>query len=109
MIVDMAGLKVEERQMGARSLLVRHAPASAGEVRHMLAADLRACGVTEGSIDDAVLVASELLGNAIVHAQDGATAGLGVTWEIAGDGVTIHVYDHSDAQPEPRRAGPTSA
>lgn len=88
--------------MGA--MRVRHEPASAALVRHGLAADLLAHGVPPESVDEAVLVASELVGNAIRHApveQDH----LDVHWSVDGETMTISVADRAPGRPRLRNAG----
>ena len=92
--------------MSSRSLLVPCDPSSAARVRHTIADDLAEQGVAESCVDDVVLVTSELLGNAIVHAGCGTAAGLDVTWEVAPDAVTVRVRDDSSDQPQVRTPGP---
>ncbi len=89
--------------MGA--MRVRHEPASAALVRHGLAADLTAQGILADSVDEAVLVASELVGNAIRHAVAGEQGELDVRWGLDGDEVLISVGDHAPGRPTLRRVG----
>ena len=63
-------------------------------VRSLVADELRALG-REALIDDAVLVVSELVANAVLHA--GGLAGVGVTER--GDNVRIEVHDRTRVQP----------
>lgn len=88
------------------ALLVRHDPASAAHVRHQIAADLCSHSVTPDSVDDVVLVASELVGNAITHAA--AQGELDVAWDILGDSVIIRVSDSSQELPKARQPDPTA-
>ncbi|MEO9139707.1 MAG: ATP-binding protein [Jatrophihabitans sp.] len=88
------------------SLLVRHDPASAGVVRREVAADLTAHEITPDSVDDVVLVISELVGNAVTHAIDDGD--LDVAWELEDATVIVRVYDSCPGQPTPRQATPTA-
>jgi anti-sigma regulatory factor (Ser/Thr protein kinase) len=91
---------------------VRHEPSSAALVRRRLRAELAREGIDADSIDEVVLVASELVGNAVRHTPTGP---LEVTWEIDADGVTVRVADPSSILPtlrtpldsEPRGRGLT--
>jgi two-component sensor histidine kinase len=85
-------------------LCVRPEPASAALVRERIAADLTADHVTRDSVADVVLVASELVGNAVVHAAQ--PQDLDVTWEFENGWVVVCVGDGSDQQPRPRNAAP---
>lgn len=86
------------------SMLVRHEPASAARVRHELATALTQRGVPPESVDEAALVTSELLGNAIRHTPGGGSGMLDVSWEFDETGVTIAVADASSVYPHPRAA-----
>lgn len=74
-------------------LLVRHDPASAAVVRSELAADLQARSLTQESVDDVLLVASELVGNAVVHGHAVANGALDVGWDVEDDVVIVRVND----------------
>lgn len=87
--------------MGA--LAVRHDPTSAALVRHSIADDLAAESLSADSIADVVLVASELVGNAVRHTAASADD-LGISWEVEDDAVTVRVTDPSDVPPRPRPA-----
>jgi anti-sigma regulatory factor (Ser/Thr protein kinase) len=86
-------------------MLVRPDARSAARVRHEIAADLQARSVTQPSIDDVVLVASELVGNAVIHA--GAAGDLDIAWDVEDHAVVVRVNDASAQQPQLRQAGPT--
>ena len=96
--------------MGVGALAVRHHVTSAAVVRHHIADDLAGNAVARDSIDDVVLVASELVGNAVVHtgpdtAEDlHAAEDLDVRWEIEPGAVVVRVTDPSGQLPEPRAA-----
>jgi anti-sigma regulatory factor (Ser/Thr protein kinase) len=86
------------------ALAVRHEPASAALVRHSIADDLSGRAVCRESIDDVVLVASELVGNAVLHTEADTTNDLDVTWDVetGPETVVVRVADPSNAAPRPR-------
>jgi anti-sigma regulatory factor (Ser/Thr protein kinase) len=86
------------------ALLVRHEPESAAFVRRQLATDLDAYDLPEDAIDDVVLVASELVGNAVRHTTASAQGTLNVTWDVDASGVRVSVGDPSDQPPVARTA-----
>jgi anti-sigma regulatory factor (Ser/Thr protein kinase) len=75
---------------------VRHEPGSAALVRRRLSDDLARNGVDAESIAEVVLVASELVGNAVRHTSSGP---LDVSWDLDPDGVTVRVADESTTLP----------
>lgn len=75
---------------------VRHEPSSAALVRSRLSEDLVSQGIDTDSIDEVVLVASELVGNAVRHTPPGP---LDITWDIDPGGVTVRVADPSSTLP----------
>lgn len=87
------------------ALLVRHEPASAAFVRRQLADDLAAYDLPAQTIDDAVLVASELVGNAIRHTDVSRSGTLNVSWDVDESGVRVAVADPSSQEPRLRAAG----
>lgn len=92
--------------MGA--VAVRHDPASVAVVRHSIADDLSTRSVDRDSIDDVLLVASELVANAVLHAcapEADSDTSLAVDWEVAAGFVTLHVNDGSSVMPMPRSSG----
>jgi anti-sigma regulatory factor (Ser/Thr protein kinase) len=88
------------------SLLVPHEPPSAAAVRQALWQDLSDHGVDPESVDTVVLIASELLGNAIRHTEI-ERVGLRVSWELEAASVRVEVADHSTTTPCPRPPRPT--
>lgn len=84
--------------MDVGTLLVRHDAASAAAVRRQVAADLTTRSLTADSVDDVLLVISELVGNAITHAADSGE--LDVVWQLEGDTVTVRVSDDSTDLPQ---------
>ena len=75
------------------TLLVPHAPTSVGIARHRCIDELRARGVLSATIDDAALVLSELVGNAVRHGQPLNGGGIEVGWHITEQLVRIEVRD----------------
>lgn len=89
--------------MSVGTLAVRHHATSAAVVRHSIADDLVGAEVARDSIDDVVLVASELVGNAVVHTgADDAAGDLDVSWELEPGAVVVRVADPSSDLPRPR-------
>jgi serine/threonine-protein kinase RsbW len=72
---------------------VRHAPASAGEVRRQLGADLADAGIDPAVIGDAALVLSELVGNSIRYGRPLPGGTLEVTWSLDAAGLCLRVTD----------------
>lgn len=71
-----------------RSVTLAHAPASVTGARQRLCSDLQAMQICEARVDDAALVLSELVSNALRHAQplqgpDGDC--VGVAWRVRMD------------------------
>lgn len=84
-------------------LAVNHDPANAAVVRHSIAADLSTRAVAPERIDDVVLVASELVSNAVLHtAANRVDEELDVAWEIRPGCVLIQVLDGSPDLPRRR-------
>lgn len=68
-------------------------PASVAVARRALADELRAAGIFDSAVCDAVLVVSELLSNAILHAYPLPGESLRVTWDVDGSWVEVAVSD----------------
>jgi anti-sigma regulatory factor (Ser/Thr protein kinase) len=82
-------------------------PSSAAVVRQRISADLARAGLPEGLIDDVVLVATELLSNALRHARSLPDDQLDIRWEVRQDSVSIKVTDGGGRhQPHVRHPGP---
>lgn len=75
------------------SHLVPHAPWSASSVRRELVIDLAACDVPSAVVDDAVLVLSELVGNAVRHGSPLADGCLRVSWDLTPERLHLEVWD----------------
>ena len=92
--------------MGA--VLVRHEPTSAALVRRRLAAVLADFDVAPDTVDDVLLVASELVGNAVRHARAVPPDALHVSWSIDGPSLTVSVTDGSAELPRLQRPEPSA-
>lgn len=88
----------------AGALLVQHEPASAAFVRHELARDLARYDLPSEAIDNAVLVVSELVGNAVRHTPSSTSGTLDVSWDVDDSGVRVCVGDPSNQPPRARVA-----
>jgi anti-sigma regulatory factor (Ser/Thr protein kinase) len=81
-------------EVGATStMLVPHSPPSASVVRHRFVDELRGRGLPGLVVDDAVLVLSELVGNAIRHGAPLPTGGIRVGWTVGPEIIRIEVAD----------------
>lgn len=74
-------------------MLLPCAPASVAVARRALRDELRAAGIFDSAVRDAVLVISELLSNAILHAHPLPGQRLQVAWAVDGSGIEIAVSD----------------
>jgi anti-sigma regulatory factor (Ser/Thr protein kinase) len=86
------------------ALQVRHEPSSAALVRHQIIDDLRPRGIPSQSVEMIVLVASELVGNAVLHSTSAQSNVLQVNWDVDATGVTVCVADSSLQLPRRREA-----
>lgn len=80
-------------------------PASVSKVRRAVVADLDARDMPAAVIDEAEIVTSELVSNAIRHARPLADGTLRVRWKVKGDAVELEVTDGggvSIPKPAPR-------
>ncbi|MGH8970297.1 MAG: ATP-binding protein [Actinomycetes bacterium] len=75
------------------SVMVPHARPSVGVARRALADHLRMSGVGARDVEDAVLVLSELLSNAIKHAAALPAGELKVCWSVDDDSLHVEVTD----------------
>ena len=99
------------RQWKYRDLVTRlkvpAQPSSASAVRQRIWQELSGAGIAEAVVEDVVLVATELLSNALRHARSLDGDLLVISWEIAGDAVSIKVTDGGGRhQPHVRHPGP---
>jgi anti-sigma regulatory factor (Ser/Thr protein kinase) len=74
-------------------MLVPHSPPSASAVRHRFVDEMRARGLPPMVIDDAALVLSELVGNAIRHGAPLPGGGIRVGWTVSADIIRVEVAD----------------
>lgn len=87
-------------------VLLPYAPSSVAVARQRLSTDLQDSGVSTGCIDDAVLVVSELLSNALRHAHPLPSGMVRVAWLWSEDHIEVAVSD-GGAATEPRAGRPT--
>jgi serine/threonine-protein kinase RsbW len=82
-------------------------PASAALVRRRLAAELLSAQLSREVVEDAVLIASELVTNAIRHAAPLPDGKLTVAWDVEGPEVIVKVTDGGGAgRPRVRHPAP---
>ncbi|TXK35047.1 ATP-binding protein [Nonomuraea sp. C10] len=92
--------------MGVSSVvLLPYAPSSVAVARQRLSNDLQDCGVFDPAIDDAVLVVSELLSNALRHAHPLPSGMVRVSW-LRNDGHIEVAVSDGGAATEPRAGRP---
>ncbi len=87
------------------AVVLPHAPASAAVVRRRLSDELTGAGCPAEVVGDAELVVSELVGNAVRHAQPLPGGALRASWEVEPDAVVLAVADggglgHPEVQPQ---------
>lgn len=96
--------------MSAQTLRVPWAMSSAVETRRRLVSALRALEVDETVIDEAEIVISELVANAIRHAQPLPDGTIHVNWAVRDGVVEISVTDGGGpTTPAPALTSPWSA
>ncbi|WP_370518395.1 ATP-binding protein [Nostocoides sp. HKS02] len=89
----------------SRTIRVPWSAASVAEVRKTVVDDLQTHAVTPAVIDEAEIVVSELVSNAIRHARPLADGTLRVHWKVKAGVVEVEVTDGgSESTPDPRRA-----
>ena len=91
------------------SVSVPHARSSVGAARHALADELAANGVSPPVLQDAVLVLSELVSNAIKHAAPLPTGEIQVRWDLGEDHLHLEITDGGAmTRPHPGNAAVSS-
>ncbi len=91
------------------ALLLPFTASSVGVARRHLVSDLIKAGVCATSATDAALVISELLSNALQHAQPLPGAGIRVAWDLDTDSVRVAVSDGGGStRPELGEPTPTT-
>lgn len=91
------------------SVTVPHVPASAGQIRRALSADLRSRNIRATAVDEAELLVTELVGNSVRHARPLPDGCILVSWRIDGGGrLHVRVTDGGSPSVEPHisPAGP---
>jgi len=91
------------REVRASSVvLLPHAPSSVAVARKRLSSELAASGVYESIVDDASVIVSELISNALRHARPLPSGQVRICWLRRGDMLELEVSD-GGAMTEPRR------
>jgi len=85
-----------------RQLQLPARPTSAGEARRFVGQALRDAGVRGNPADTTLLLTSELVTNAVLH----AAGGIVIDVALAPESVRVEVFDSSPEAPRPRRAAP---
>lgn len=80
------------------SVLLPHTLASVRAARETLTGDLAARGIPAEAVDDAVLVVSEILSNALKHARPLESGQLQVSWVVGSGAIEIRVTDGGSSQ-----------
>src|SRR6202041_110759 len=90
-------------------LQVPFTASSVGVARRHLVSDLIEAGVCASAVTDAALVISELLSNALQHAEPLPGSGILVAWDLADDSVRVSVSDGGGSgRPELGEPTPTT-
>jgi len=89
-------------------LLLPFTASSVGEARRRLVSDLLQAGIYGPAVTDAALVISELLSNALRHAEPLPGSGLRVAWDLDGGSVRVSVSDGGGAT-RPELGQPTQS
>jgi serine/threonine-protein kinase RsbW len=90
----------------ARPALVRQWPCSArsvGMARHELLREMEPWGMPPLAVEAAALVLSELVTNALRHAQNPQGRQIGTRWERVDGGVRLEVHDANVGLPIPQK------
>jgi len=90
------------------ALLLPFTASSVGVARRHLVSDLIEAGVCAAAVTDAALVISELLSNALRHAQPLPGAGIRAAWDLDTDSVRVAVSDGGGST-RPELGEPTPA
>ena len=107
---DFTNTMSTEVRMPAQNLRVPWAMSSAVQVRRALVSELRVLEVSETVIDEAEIVISELVANAIRHAQPLPDGMIHVNWAVSDGVVEISVTDGGGpTTPAPAPTSPWSA
>lgn len=90
---DVGSTGKEDTRVIAQILRVPWKMSSAVDVRHAVVSELRTLGVDATVIDEAEIVLSELVTNAVRHAKPLADGSIRVSWTVRGDVVEAQVTD----------------
>ncbi|WP_018654281.1 ATP-binding protein [Actinomadura flavalba] len=82
--------------------MLPHAASSVSLARRRLSGELTAAGVCESAIDDAHVIVSELLSNALRHARPLPSGQIRLSWARYGDALEFAVTD-GGSMTEPRK------
>jgi len=86
--------RVDRREVSAlKTLLLPHTVTSVSIARHRCVDELRGRGIAPLAIDDAALVLSELVGNAVRHGQPLNGGGVEVRWQVTPTSIRVEVRD----------------
>lgn len=101
----------EARSNSARSVELTGEVSNVPHARHLVAEDLRNTNISPTVIENALIVVTELVTNAILHAQPLALSstrtGVLLQWAVLGDDVLIEVSDGGGSE-RPKVRKPTS-
>lgn len=90
-------------------MLLPHTRASAAAMRRRLRAELQVRGFPPAIVDDAALIMSELVGNALLHARPLPGGGIRATWHQEDEALVLAVSDGGGAtRPQLQCADPTA-
>ena len=89
----MTGTSREIQEIDPMALDLPFTPESAGVARAQLVEWMHTLGAADETRDDARLVVSELVGNAVRHARPLADGTMHVAWTSSGDDLDIAVTD----------------
>ena len=81
------------RPLTASSLRVPHEITGVRRARRTVAEHLAAAGVPDQARDDVLLVLSELVSNAVRHAEPLPTGEIGVSWSVTPDVIHLEITD----------------
>jgi anti-sigma regulatory factor (Ser/Thr protein kinase) len=98
----------EFREVGKSTVvLLPSQPASVAVARRRITTEMRSVGITDDAIDDAALVITELVTNAIRHGSPLPGRWLQVTWDLDAGTVEIAVSDGGGSQTRPQATRPS--
>jgi anti-sigma regulatory factor (Ser/Thr protein kinase) len=92
-VAPAAGTPVTVPPMSPGSVRVPHERAGVRLARHAFAAEMDAAGICTEDRDDAMLVLSELVSNAVRHAAPLPTGEVAVCWSVRPDALQLEITD----------------